>query len=91
MSTGHAVTFLTGRNCDFSNGDRHELGRVPGSAALRRGRSEAASGGRKHPPLPFKAVFLPSSLPGPGNRGREAAGRPIRGPSRSAFPAERLS
>jgi hypothetical protein len=23
MSTGRAVTFLTGRNCDFSNGDRH--------------------------------------------------------------------
>ena len=25
MSTGRAVTFLSGRNCDFSNGDRHEL------------------------------------------------------------------
>ena len=25
MFTGHAVTFLTGRNCDFSNGDRHDM------------------------------------------------------------------
>lgn len=25
MSTGHAVTFLSGRNCDFSNGDRHRF------------------------------------------------------------------
>jgi hypothetical protein len=25
MSTGHAVTFLSGRNCDFSNGDRQLL------------------------------------------------------------------
>ena len=25
MSTGRAVTFLSGRNCDFSNGDRHSI------------------------------------------------------------------
>ena len=25
MSTGRAVTFLSGRNCDFSNGDRQKV------------------------------------------------------------------
>jgi hypothetical protein len=34
MSTGRAVTFLSGRNCDFSNGDRH-LYSVPNATRRR--------------------------------------------------------